>query len=411
MDDRPSWARRILVEREARGWSQRDAVRALRVHSAKALPSDESMIRSWKAWERGEHLPIAFYQRLLAKTFGTTTYAIFPHPSRRDGEAELLAVSGMGTLEIVSRLRVSDLDNASLDALRITVDRLCGEYPYLPGEQLVVEGRRWLRRIVELQSQRLTLHQHREVIALAGWLALLVGCLEYDMGQRGRAESTRRAALGLGRESGNAEVVGWAHEMRAWFALTSADPRGTIIAADAGRAAAPHHGVAVQLAGQKAKAWARLGDRRQAEVALEDGRHLLETLPYPDNLAHHFVVDPAKFDFYSMDCHLLLGEDRIARTLAQEVIRAGTAPDGRERVPMRLSEARFALAIVAARNGDPDQALAHGHRALDGDRKSLPHLLMNSRDLATELRARYPNAAGVRDYLHRLRALSTSAGT
>jgi hypothetical protein len=34
---------------------------------------------------------------------------------------------------------------------------------------------------------------------------------------------------------------------------------------------------------------------------------LLESLPYPENLDHHFVVDPGKFDFYAMDCYRLVG--------------------------------------------------------------------------------------------------------
>jgi len=38
-------------------------------------------------------------------------------------------------------------------------------------------------------------------------------------------------------------------------------------------------GVAVQLAAQEAKAWARIGDRRQTEVALDQGRRLLDVLP------------------------------------------------------------------------------------------------------------------------------------
>src|SRR5579862_2631347 len=56
----------------------------------------------------------------------------------------------------------------------------------------------------------------------------------------------------------------------------------------AGIEAAPHHSVAIQLAAQEAKAWARIGDRRQTEVALDKGRRLLEAMPYPDNLDHHF---------------------------------------------------------------------------------------------------------------------------
>jgi hypothetical protein len=101
----------------------------------------------------------------------------------------------METLEIVSRLNKSDVDGATLDALRITTDRLCSEYPFMPSEQLLIEGRQWLRRIVELHSKSLALAQHREVLALSGWLALLVGCVEYDSGDRHGAESTQQAAL------------------------------------------------------------------------------------------------------------------------------------------------------------------------------------------------------------------------
>ncbi|MEV8052457.1 tetratricopeptide repeat protein [Streptomyces bacillaris] len=403
-DDRPAWARRIAAERQARDWSQRDAVRALRAHASTELPADDSMIRQWKRWESGQ-TPNDFYQPIIAAMFGTVTHALFPAPPRRDGDREILAASGMETLEIVSRLNRSDVDNATLDALRITTDRLCSEYPFMPSGQLLIEGRQWLRRVVDLHTKSLTLAQHREVLALSGWLALLVGCVEYDSGDRHAAESTRRAALSLATESGHGEVAGWAHEMRAWFALTTGDYRGVITAAQAGAEAAPHHGVAVQLAGQEAKAWARLGDRRQVEVALDKGRRLLEGMPYPENLDNHFVVDPAKFDFYSMDCYRLVGENQLARTLAEEVLRAGTDFDGTERSPMRNAEARVTLGVAAARDGDLDQALIHGERALQGDRQSVPSLIMTSRELAAVMRQRYSTEPAAQNYLQHLQDL------
>ncbi|MFD8619387.1 XRE family transcriptional regulator [Streptomyces sp. NPDC059513] len=403
-DDRPAWARRIAAERQARDWSQRDAVRALRAHAPTELPSEDSMIRQWKRWESGQ-TPNDFYQPIIATVFGTVTHALFPAPSRRDGEKEILAASGMETLEIVSRLNRSDVDGATLDALRITTDRLCSEYPFMPSGQLIIEGRQWLRRVVELHTKSLTLAQHREVLALSGWLALLVGCVEYDMGDRHAAESTRRAALSLATEADHSEVAGWAHEMRAWFALTTGDYRGVISAAQAGAETAPNHSVAVQLAGQEAKAWARLGDRRQVEVALDKGRRLLEGMPHPENLDNHFVVDPAKFDFYSMDCYRLVGEDRLARTLAEEVLRAGTDFDGTERSPMRNAEARVTLGVAAAREGDLEQALIHGERALQGDRQSVPSLIMTSRELAAVMRQRYSTEPTAQDYLNQLQDL------
>jgi tetratricopeptide (TPR) repeat protein len=406
IDDRPNWARRITREREARGWSQADAIRAMRAHSSKELVDDASMLRQWKRWETGEHLPSDFYQPLIAATFGTVTHAIFPLPGRRDANAELLTATGMDTLELVGRLQASDADDSTIESLRIVTDRLCSEYPYLPSDQLLIEGRNWLQRLTTFRGQRLTLAQHREILVLAGWLALLIGCVEYDDGKRHDAETTRRAALSLGTETDNAEVSGWAHEMRAWMALTAGDYHGVISAARNGLDTAPSHPVAVQLAAQEAKAWARLGDKRQTEVALDRGRRLLESLPYPDNLEHHFVVDPTKFDFYAMDCYRLLREDRMAQTLAETVVQASTDFDGTERAPMRLAEARITLGVVAARQGDLEEAIRLGDQALNGQRKSLPSLLMVSRDLTQILKERYPSEPATKSYLDELQAIS-----
>ncbi|MGI5238750.1 hypothetical protein [Dactylosporangium sp. CA-139066] len=163
---------------------------------------------------------------------------------------------------------------------------------------LVEEGQKWLNRLISLRDGRLTLDQHREVLSLAWQVARLVGCVEYDMGRKAAAEATRRAALSLGEESGDSDVVGWAHEMRSWYSLTEGNYRAAIAAGQAGLAAVgPTHSVSVQLWAHQAKAWARIGDRRQVEVALDSGRAIsgraiLEALPYPENPGNHFVIHP-----------------------------------------------------------------------------------------------------------------------
>ena len=411
VDDRPAWARRMTNERKARGWSHADAIRAMRAHAPKELASDESLLRQWKRWESGEVEPDRgkakpFYKPIIASMFGTVTHAIFPVAPQRDAEADVLAMAGMDTLELVSRLQRSDLDQATLDGLRIMADRLCSEYPYMPTDQLLTEGRAWLRRITALQGQRVTLKQHREILVQAGWVALLVGCVEYDTGNRQAAETTRQAALSLGTEADHGEIIAWAHEMRAWINLTTGDYHGVVAAARAGTEVTPQSSVAVQLAAQVAKAWARIGDRRQTEVSLDRGRRLLDSMPYPENLDHHFVVDPTKFDFYAMDCYRLLADDKMAENLAGEVIQASTDFDGKERSPMRLAEARITLGVVAARQGDLDEAVIQGERALSGQRRSLPSLLMASRDLTKVLNDRYPAATGTQQYLDHLHVLS-----
>jgi hypothetical protein len=406
-DERPAWARRIRSERLARGWSQADAVEALRAHAGTPLPGNGSLVRNWKRWEAGDAEPDDFYKPLIAKTFGTVTGALFPHAGRRDADQELLAGTGLDTLEIVSRLRASDVSPPVVDALRITADRLCSEYPYMSSDQLHIEGHAWLHRITALLDHRLTLTQHREILTLAGTVALLVGCVEYDMGRRHEAEATRQGAFALGEEAGNSDVMGWAQEMQAWFALTQGNLHGVVLAAEVGEAIASNHGVAVQLAAQRAKAWARMGDRRQVELALDRGRKSLESLPHPHNLDHHFVVDPSKFDFYAMDCYRTVGEDSLAEIYAREVVRSSTDLDGSERKPMRIAEARITLGVLAARAGDLEAAVLHGREAIRGNRISLPSLIMVSRDLRDVLHERYADELEAREYLDELRALGS----
>jgi len=377
----------------------------MRSQSPTELPSQQSMLRQWKRWESGEVFP-GVYQGAIAATFGTATHAMFPVAPQRDPDSDVLAVTGMDTLELVGRLQRSDIDQATLDGLRIMADRLCSEYPFMPADQLLNEGRAWLRRITSLQGQRLTLKQHCEILILAGWVALLVGCVEYDPGNRHAAETTRQAALSLGVEADHGEIIAWAHEMRAWINLTTGDYHGVVAAARSGTEVTPHQSVAVQLFAQEAKAWARMGDSRQTEVALDKGRRLLDTLPYPENLDNHFVVDPAKFDFYAMDCYRTIGANPMAEHLAEEVIEANTDFDGQERAPMRMAEARITLGVVRAREGDLEGAVSMGMRALEGKRKSVPSLLMVSRDLTKVLNDRYAGETRTRDYLDQLTSLT-----
>lgn len=409
MDDRPEWARRIRAEREARGWSRPTAIDALRVHGGPKLVGAESLERQWRRWEAGEVEPSNYYKPLIAKTFGVATAVIFP-PARWESEdRELAAITGMETLEIVTRLRASDLSQSVLDAMEITADRLSCDYSHEPPEDLHVQAQAWLRRLTALRDGHLTLTQHRELLSLAGQVALLAGCLEYDMGRRSPAEATRRAALTLGEESGNHDVIGWAHEMRAWYALTHGQYRLAITAAEEGLAKVdPAHSVVVQLAAHKAKAWARMGDRRQVELALDQGRALLEALPYPGNLDNHFVIDPSKWDFYTMDCYRLVEDDRLAATYAAEVVRSSIDLDGTIRRPMRLAEARVTQGVVAARAGDLDGALTRGREALAGDRRSLPSLALNTRELGAVLQERFPRDQRVSEYLEELRSLAVA---
>lgn len=197
--------------------------------------------------------------------------------------------------------------------------------------------------------------------------------------------------------------------MRAWFELTSGDYRGVVAAGETGELAAGTHSVAAQLIAQQAKAVARMGQKQEMDAALERGRVVLDKMPYPENIDNHFVVDPSKYDFYVMDCYRHIGDDRRARELSNEVIRASTGFNNHDRWLMRIAEAQITLGVAAAREGDLDEAVAFGRRALAGDRKSLPSLAMVSQDLADVLAERYAGEPEADAFLEQQQALRRPA--
>ncbi|MBE1876109.1 XRE family transcriptional regulator [Myceligenerans pegani] len=401
MTERPEWAERIRRERSTRGWSQAQTVTMLRAiytrQNGREGGSQESLLRQWKDWESGRVRPTV-WAPYIAETFGTVAGDLFP-PERPAGDSELLREAGMDTAELIARLQRSTISDTTVTAIQITVDRLCSEYRYRSADELRIEGMGWLNRIGGMLDQRLSLRQHRDLLALSGRLALLVGCVEQDTGASGQAEATRRYALDLAHEVDERDVMGWAHEMSAWFALTNGDLHRVIAASEHGIEVAGARGVAAQLAAQAAKAWSRLGNSRQAELSLERGRVVLADLPSPHNPDDHFVVDPSKWHYYEMDVHRNVGNDSLAQLYAEETLRAGVRPDGVERNPMRNQEARITLAVVAARAGDADAALDYGLQALEGDRRSAPSLTLVAHELSREFeRARLTDDPRARAY-------------
>lgn len=400
---RVEWGERIRRERERRCWSQSEAVARLRrttreQHNVE-LADEESLLRSWKRWEAGGGIR-QDNQRYLATLFDSVPGALFPPPR----QLEVLPSGDIA--ELLQQLQASKLDDASLQGVVLTVETLCSEYAYTPAEQLLVEGRAWMARLVQLIRQPMTLAQRQEVQVQAGWLALLVACVQYDTGNARAAEVTRRHALSLGNEAGHPGIQGWAHEISAWQALTSGNWRGVLTASQAGLAVAGDQGVSVQLVALEAKALARAGDANAALRTLDRGRRLLEPMQYPTNLGHHFVVDPAKYDFYAMDVYRhLSSDDAAAEQLAREVLAAGTDWDGTERSVMRNAEARITLGTVAARRGDVDAAVEWGIKAISADRKSLPSLLMVARELSEAINRAAPASGPALEFTERLRSL------
>lgn len=305
-------------------------------------------------------------------------------PTPLAAEAELF-----DTMELVQMADASDIGPGTLDLLEEAVDLLCRAYPSTPAATLRDRTKHRLGYLMRLLNGRLTLRQHRELLVHAGWLAALLGCVHYDLGEREHAEAARQAAYRFGKEAGHGELMGWAYEMSAWFALVVGRYEDVLDAARQGQRVAGMGSALVQLILQEAKGNARLGYAKEARAALEHGRVVLERLPIPFNPAHHFVFDRTKWIFYGATIHTWLSDNDRAEEFAQEILDQHTRPDGTTNAPMRTANARMDLAIVHARRGDLDAAVDQGLSAFSFERKSLADLVVRGDDLERVLFGRY----------------------
>jgi len=216
----------------------------------------------------------------------------------------------------------------------------------------------------------LTLAQHGQLLVASGWLAALLACLQFDVGDREAAEASRDMAFQLGSEAGHQEVVAWSFELLAWFALVDHRFQDTVEFARTGLERAPNTSAGVQLSVQEAKAWSRMGNRREAEDAMRRGATILAKLPVPAHPEHHFVFDASKLSFYAATCYTWLGETERAEEHARHVVAQCLEVPGQVRWPTRLAENRVDLGLIAVRRGQPDEAAHLGSRALGSERKS-----------------------------------------
>lgn len=338
--------------------------------------------------------------RMSQSKLGRLTQAF--HTVRKQNSSPL-AVTNSSDPWGVSELLRTDVGTDTVEQLEVVVEQLCCEYAWGDPEALRNDAINWLRYISQLLDRPVKLRDHRDLLVSAGWLTLLIGCLDYDLGRVRQAELTRVAAQSLGEETGHGEIVAWSFELSAWFALTQGRLRSVGQYAEAGTRSAPNASVAVQLAAQAAKAQARMNNKKNVQSTLDHGYHLLAKHEHPTRPENHFVIDPNKWDFYAMDCYRVVGDNKRAAEHAHEVIRLSRRPDGTEKSPMRASEARFVLAVVAVRTGDIDAAAEWTRTALTTSRKSKGTLSMLAEEVIGEIHSAYPDDSGARAIIDEIR--------
>src|SRR6266487_4300809 len=303
----------------------------------------------------------------------------------------------------------TDIGPGTMEGLYAVFDKLCRDYPSAAIIDLQRKLKRIYAHIMRLRQGRMTFAQHKELIALSGWVTALLACVDWDMNEREAAETARAATLRFAREIGHSELIAWSYEMQAWFALTEGRYSDVTSIAKAAQTIGGENSAIVQLIMQEARGWARLGNRKAAESAIDRGHSLLEKLP-AINYPRHFIYDRTKFPFYVASCYQWLGDDAKAERFAHQVISECEQNGTTERSPMRLAEVYITLGLVYAKRGDLDAAVEAGSRALTFERKSGPSLIIRAAELDKTIFEKFPNTRRAKEFDDQLRAVCEQFG-
>jgi transcriptional regulator with XRE-family HTH domain len=380
-----------------------DRINASRAGIDGRLACDEERIRRWESGE--VRWPSPPYRRALMELTGLepAELGFIPGGHTAQPPARIEAADAfrseaelVDTLDLARMVTSSDLGQGTLDALQEAAELLCRAYPSASAGELRARTKQRLNYIARLLQGRLTLAQHRELLVTIGWLALLPGCVHYDLGDREQAEAARQAAYQAGLQAGHGEIIAWSYEMAAWFALTEGRYHDVIDYARAGQQHAGLTNAMIQLVLQQARGQARFSQRREVHASLDHasldhGARLLEQLPRPEHPENHVVFDHTKWIFYAATCYTWLGDDEPAEEHARELIAYHARPDGSSNAPMRTAMSHIDLGLIRARHGDLDEAVDHGLTAFSYDRKTEASLLSHAADLEKLLSDRYPD--------------------
>ena len=282
-----------------------------------------------------------------------------------DDESEIEA------LELARRIAASDVGDETLHRLEHAADGMAMAYATTPPADLLPRVRRHLGYIGTLIDARKTAAQHRRLLVVGGWFALLRrerhaarlsvlrvvqidrATLHIDLQQSAAADAFLITAAQLAEQADHPEIAAWCLETRAWEVLTSGDFRRALQLSQHAQEIAPAGSSAhVQATAQEGRAWARLGDQLQTRRVLDRVARLAGQRPVPEHPEHHYQYDPAKAHSYAATT-LAWSGDPAAEAVSREVIVELEADGAR---PRRVASARLDLGLALLAADKPDEA-------------------------------------------------------
>lgn len=401
-----------------RGWSSQavtDQLNELAVMiGERGVLIDERTVRGWLNGRGGKPAtPRPVYVRLLCLLFQRGPQDLgLPDPTRNgSGLSEMRDEPDvLQTLELSRRATTTDLPEPELVSHERAVDRLCTEYGDTPPDQLIPRVVDRLFRIDRLRDRRVGHDAYRRIQAAAGWAHLLLAACYTDLGQADVGWSSRDAAEYLGREAGNADLVGWSYETASWISLWQGNVFESLDAALEGRRVAPvGSGSWLMNTCKIASARGKLGQRDEVDREFASAFEALEQRgAEPENPQHHFQFDSPKVHQYAADAYAWLHDPELTARHSQAVIDWAGDPAARTWNPTRTATAEVNFGQSMFDRGDLGEAVNHSLLAFDTFLRR--DTIVRAAELDEQIQKRWPREPSTRELHDQVAAAKRSLG-
>ncbi|MFE7525318.1 hypothetical protein ACFU7Y_06315 [Kitasatospora sp. NPDC057542] len=303
-------------------------------------------------------------------------------------------------------LTASNTDPAVLAMAEVTITGIVDRYERLGPHQLVGEARLLRGMLHTLLAGRQPPGTRTELFRLAGQVSGLLGYMATNAGRPAAAQAYSTEALELAREVGDRALEMWALGTRSLGYYYQGRYDLADEAAAAGIALAPEHPQAIRLlANGRARALARVGDRRQALDAIDRALQLSDRHDVPPGLTACISFEPysaARTLANVVTAHLSIGDTEQVLDRARDLEPMLASSDsGWSRSLVGLD---VATALLQQQQPDVETAMYLGQRALgSGTTAPIRSVWLRGIELY-ERAARWKDEPVVGDYAEQLRA-------
>jgi hypothetical protein len=327
------------------------------------------------------------------------THAASTSSGGNDGQARALTES----VELSRQAEASELGPVTLQHLDLAVQRYGANYLQVPPQELFQQITEQRRYVVELLRRRHTLAEGSGLYVVCGWLTGLLAHLALDMGNVQAARAHAVTALQLATETGHGDLAAWVWGTRAMIETYCGDAREAVRCTEVGqRLTRRGSSAAVRLPAQAARAFGRLGDEANLQVALEDAEKAFSDL---DEVPTGSILsfDAPYLPFYAGTAYAWLGgrPRRVEEYAERTLMLCGATPTA---WPVTRALARVDLATARIAQGAPDVAAHLGSEVINiyENERQVTLILRRAGELRTGL-ASHTSIADVRLFLERLR--------